>query len=145
MNEPEFLRLDKADKPTPPETDIFAEAIPPQSEVNVEAEPPKADIPIPVGPSVTFQGNNYDLAALISIITALPFVLSLVTCGVGFYFLPFISIPLAIVGLIKANDSFDPKRTKKFCWMSLGVNGIIILLGLLAMFLFIGLSRGTFD
>jgi len=142
MNEPEFLNLDKLNKPTPPESDSFNEAAPPQPEPHGEAEPPQVDSPLPSAPStsITFQGNNYDLAAFTGLTTTAMVLLSCGTCGGGFYCLPFIPIVLGIIGLVTANESVDPERTKKLSWISLGVSGtlfLLLVLAILAYMLFI--------
>ncbi len=134
MNEPEFLNLDKLNKPTPPEADrLNEEAVPPQPELD-------SPLPLPPPTSITFQGNNYDLAAFTGLTTTAMVLLSCGTCGGGFYCLPFIPIVLGIIGLVTANESVDPERTKKLSWISLGVSGtlfLLLVLAILAYMLFI--------
>ncbi len=130
MNEPEFLNLDKLNKPAPPESDRLNEAVTPQP------EPPQVDSPLPTPPasSITFQGNNYDLASFAGLITTAMVLLSCVTGGMGVYCLPFISIILGIIGLVTAKESVDSERTKKLSWISLGVSGTLFILFGLAIF-----------
>lgn len=108
---PEFLSLDSA----------------PQSEPAV---------PLPV---VTFQGNNYDLVAVIAATVGGVTLLTCGTCNLGIYVLPFAPIILGLIGLITAKDSINPERTKLLSWLSLGAGVIILLLAVVLIIIYLGL------
>lgn len=77
---------------------------------------------------VTFEGNNNDLTAVAAIVSAGVALISCGTCGQGLYCLPFIPGVLGIIGLLSADASVDPERTRRFSWISLGIGGGLILL-----------------
>jgi hypothetical protein len=83
---------------------------------------------------VTFQGNNYDLMAVIGVTIGAVTLLTCATCNFGFYCLPFAPLILGAIGLLTAKDSVNPERTKLLSWLSLGA-GIIVLLLILAVVL----------
>ena len=89
-------------------------------------------------PGITFQGNSYDLTAVIGVTIGAVVVLSCATCNLGFYCLPFIPIILGIIGLAAAKDAVDPDRTKLLSWFSVGSGAAILLL----MFVFVALYVG---
>ena len=86
-------------------------------------------------PTVTFMGNNYDLAAVAALITGGAVLLACGTCGLGYYCLPLLPLIFGIIGLVAAKDSIDPERTKRLSWIGVGVTAVIVLLGVL---LFVG-------
>jgi hypothetical protein len=77
---------------------------------------------------VTFQGNSYDLAAVIGVTIGGMVLLSCLTCNLGYYCLPVAPIILGAIGLIAAKDAVDPDRTKLLSWLSLGAGVAVILL-----------------
>ncbi len=77
---------------------------------------------------VTFEGNNYDLAAVVGVTIGGIVLLSCATCNLAFYVLPFLPIILGLVGLLTAKDSVNPERTKLLSWLSLGSGALILLL-----------------
>ncbi len=110
------------------------------------AESSNVELPLPsqpaaVIPEVTFQGNNYDLVAVVGATVGGVVLLTCGTCNLGIYVLPFAPIILGIIGLITAKDSVNPERTKLLSWLSLGAGGIILLLAIvliIAYIVFIG-------
>lgn len=80
---------------------------------------------IPVD-DIPYQGNSYDLMALVGVIIAVLVLFTCVTCNFGLYCLPFIPIVLGIIGLFSAKDAVNPARTKLLSWISI-VSGIVIL------------------
>lgn len=108
--------------------------------------PPDTDaeaIPIPTSPSaateITFQGNNYDLMSVVGVTTGGIALLTLGTCGLGTYCLPFLPILLGIIGLVVAKDSINPDRTKRFSWISIGAGSILFALIIVFVALYIGI------
>src|SRR5688572_24915499 len=71
-------------------------------------------------PPITFQGNNYDLAAVVGVTIGGITLLSCATCNLGFYLLPCLPLILGLVGLIAAKDSVNPERTRLLSWISIG-------------------------
>lgn len=110
-NPPEFLSLDLAPKGEPV-------------------------VPIPV---VTFQGNNYDLVAVVAVTVGGVTLLTCGTCNLGMYVLPFAPLILGLIGLLTAKDSINPQRTKLLSWLSLGAGVIILLLALVLIIIYVGL------
>jgi hypothetical protein len=97
-----------------------------------------SDIETAIKPTITFQGNNYDLAAVVGVIIGGITLLSCATCNLGFYLLPFLPLILGLIGLITAKDSVNPERTRLLSWLSIGSSAIIILLILAVVILYIG-------
>jgi len=101
---------------------------------NPTVTPDSVDVPVPgeeteQSPSaaVTFQGNNYDLMGVVGVTIGGIMLLSCATLNMGFYCLPLVPVILGIVGLLSADESVDPARTRLLSWISLGAGGIIIL------------------
>ncbi len=97
---------------------------------------------------VTFEGNTYDMLSVIGVIIGGIVLLSCVTCNMAFYLLPFVPIILGIIGLVTAQDSVDPDRTKLLSWLSLVSGGIIFLLialvvGAYFLFIFFMIAAGS--
>ena len=99
---------------------------------------PASDIETATKPTITFQGNNYDLAAVVGVTIGGITLLSCATCNLGFYLLPFLPLVLGLVGLIAAKDSVNPERTKLLSWFSIGSSAVILLLILAVVILYIG-------
>jgi hypothetical protein len=94
----------------------------------------------PVGaPQVTFRGNTYDLVALGSVVTGALILFSCLTCNMGYYCLPFISIALGAVGVLGARQSVEADRTKLWSWLGIAAGGIFFLLIVLGILLYVGL------
>jgi hypothetical protein len=81
-----------------------------------------------INPVVTFQGNNYDLAAVVGVTIGAITLLSCASFGLATYCMPFLSVILGVVGLVAAKDSANPERTRLLSWISIGVGGLILLL-----------------
>jgi hypothetical protein len=99
---------------------------------------PTSDTETATKPTITFQGNNYDLAAVVGVIIGGITLLSCVTCNLGMYLLPFLPLILGLIGLITAKDSVNPERTRLLSWFSIGSSAVILLLILAVVILYIG-------
>ena len=99
---------------------------------------PASDTETATKPIITFQGNNYDLAAMVGVIIGGITLLSCATCNLGFYLLPFLPLILGLIGLITAKDSVNPERTRLLSWLSIGSGAVILLLILAVVILYIG-------
>ena len=84
-------------------------------------------------PKVTFMGNSYDLMAVVAVVTGGVIAFSCVTCNMGFYCLPFVPIALGLVGLLSAEESVEPSRTRLLSW--LGIGGGLLFVVLMALFI----------
>ncbi len=123
----EFLNLTSNEKPEPlPGVETEAAASPVSPETSDESLPPVVEPAS--GSVVTFQGNSYDLAAVIGVTIGGMVLLSCLTCNLGYYCLPVAPIILGAIGLIAAKDAVDPDRTKLLSWLSLGAGVAVILL-----------------
>jgi hypothetical protein len=89
-------------------------------------------------PAITFQGNSYDLAAVVGVTIGGITLLSCATCNLGVYLLPFLPLILGLIGLITAKDSVNPERTRLLSWISIGSGAAILLLILAVIVLYIG-------
>jgi hypothetical protein len=101
---------------------------------------------ISTNPTVTFQGNNYDLAAVVGVIIGVVTLLSCASFGLATYCMPFLPVILGVIGLAAAKDSVNPERTRLLSWISIGMGGIILLLILALVVLyvvFIGFAVAT--
>jgi hypothetical protein len=92
----------------------------------------------PSMPSVTFQGNTYDLMSLGSLAAGALILFSCLTCNVGFYCLPLVPIALGTIGLIGARQSVQADRTRLWSWLGIAAGVMILLLILLFMVLYFG-------
>lgn len=90
-------------------------------------------------PQVTFRGNTYDLVALGSVIMGALILFSCLTCNMGYYCLPFISIALGAVGVLGARRSVEADRTKLWSWLGIAAGGVLFLLIVLSILLYAGL------
>jgi hypothetical protein len=79
-------------------------------------------------PLITIEANNNDVIALIGAIGAGIVFTSCVTCNMNLYCLPFVVLLLGVVGLLTANDSADPHRTRLLSWFSIVIGGTLVLL-----------------
>ena len=92
------------------------------------------ELPVPAAssagtsPTVTFQGNSYDLMAVVGVTIGGMVLLSCVTLNMAYYCLPVAAVVLGIIGLTTAKDSVDPERTRLLSWLSLGSGAIILAL-----------------
>jgi hypothetical protein len=87
-----------------------------------------SEIKSSVRPTVTFQGNSYDLMSVVGITIGGVVLLSCATCNFGFYCLPFVPIGLGVIGLAMAKESVDPDRTRLLSWLSVGSGAVILAL-----------------
>lgn len=99
--------------------------------------PPVPQIETTFRPAATYQGNGYDLAALVGVTTGVIVLLVCGTGGVGVYCLPIVPVILGIIGLMTANDSVNPDRTKFLSWLSLAVGGLILLFILMIVIVYV--------
>ncbi len=110
-------------------------------------EPTERALPVPAVPSPTpepekrYEGNSYDLYALIAGIVGIT---SLGLCFSGnmlLYCLPLIPLVLGIVALRNSSRSLDPSRTRTLGWIGVGAGtfGIAILV-LFALFMVVYLT-----
>ncbi len=88
-------------------------------------------------PQVTFMGNSYDLTAVIAVATGGTVAFSCLTCNMGFYCLPIVPIVLGLIGLLSAEESADPDRTRMLSWIGIGSGGLVFLLMVLAIVLYV--------
>ena len=88
---------------------------------------------------VTFMGNSYDLMAVVAVATGALVAFSCLTCNFGFYCLPFVPLILGLVGLLSAEDSVDPSRTRLLSWLGIGGGLLVILLLALAIIAYVAL------
>lgn len=104
-----------------------------------EPEPSPYDTPETPAPAITFQGNNYDLTALVGLVISVTVIFTCITCSQGVSCLPLIAIILGVVGLVSARESVDPNRTRLWSWISIGTGGVVLVLIILAVVAYIGL------
>ena len=106
----------------------------------VSAEPGEKaqDSPTP-RPSVTFMGNNVDLASLGALASAILMIFICLTCNMGIYCLPVAPLALGLVGLLMASRSVDVRRTRFWSWIGVGTGTIMLILLLIAFLLYVGL------
>ena len=84
-------------------------------------------------PQVTFEGNNTDLVAFASIVTAIA---TLFVCGsmaYGAYCLPCAPILLGLIAVLNARRSVNPTNTRTYGWLSIGTGSLFFLLMALAV------------
>lgn len=80
--------------------------------------------------SSIFRGNSYDVAALGALASGVLVLFTCLTCGFGYYCLPFVPMLLGLVGIAAARDAIDEERTKLWSWLGIGA-GVIAVLGLI--------------
>jgi hypothetical protein len=105
--------------------------------LNEALDPPAGS----AAPDATYSGNSIDLTSFGALISALLLAFLCITCNMGYYCLPFFPIVLGIVGLISAEQSANPQRTRMFSWIGVGVGGglfLILTMLIVGYFLFFG-------
>jgi hypothetical protein len=112
------------------------------SEDTLESAIPAGEVTesdVPAGePKVTFRGNSYDLISLGALITGAMILFSCLTCNMGYYCLPLVSIALGAVGVLSARQSVDARRTRLWSWVGIAA-GAFLLFFIAALFaLYIG-------
>jgi hypothetical protein len=80
--------------------------------------------------SSIFRGNSYDVAALGALASGVLVLFSCMTCGFGYYCLPFVPMLLGLIGIAAARDAIDEERTKLWSWLGIGA-GVIVVLGMI--------------
>lgn len=105
------------------------QALPPAE--TAEASPPGR-------PQVTFRGNTYDLISLGSLVTGAMLLFSCLTCNLGYYCLPFISLVLGVIGVLSARQAVEAERTKLWSWLGIAAGGLVLLLIALFFVLYVG-------
>jgi hypothetical protein len=88
-------------------------------------------------PEITFQGNNYDLTAIIGATGAAILLISCGTLGLATYCLPVAALIVGFIGLRNAKDAVNPERTRQLSWVSIGVGGVILLGLILLIILYV--------
>ena len=88
-------------------------------------------------PKVTFRGNSYDLVAMGSLASAALILFTCVTCGMGYYCLPVLSVVLGAIGVLSARRAVEAERTRLWSWLGIGAGGILLLLMALCFVLYI--------
>jgi hypothetical protein len=98
-------------------------------------------VPQPEGatPEITFQGNNYDLMAVVGVTIGVTVLISCFTLNLIWYCLPVVAVILGVVGLSVAKDSVNPERTRQLSWISLGTGSAILALVILGILAYIGI------
>ena len=126
------------------------ESVPKDSLGDARLEPPEkgaepalpspgpAEPALPARPQVTFRGNTYDLMSLGSLATAALLLFLCVTCNMGYYCLPLISLVLGAAGLLGARQSVEMKRTRLWSWLDIAAGGVFLLLIVLCFILYFG-------
>jgi len=99
---------------------------------------PEGELDLAGAPKVKFRGNTYDLISLGSLITGGLILFTCVTCNMGYYCLPIVSLALGAVGLLSARQAVDENRTRLWSWLGIAAGGIILLLITLCFILYIG-------
>lgn len=107
--------------------------------LNPEPSGEPASAATPSSTEVIYQGNNYDLAALVGMISAAFILFSCGTFGLGTYCFPVVAVGLGVVGLLKANEAVNPERTRLFSWLSIGTGGLILALIVVFIIFYFGL------
>jgi hypothetical protein len=96
--------------------------------------------------SSIFRGNSYDLAALGALASGALVLFTCLTCGLGYYCLPFVPMLLGLVGVAAARDAIHEERTKLWSWLGIGAGVIVILasiIGILFSCVFFALMSGN--
>ncbi len=89
-------------------------------------------------PHITFMGNSYDITSVVAVVTGGMIFFSCITCNMGYYCLPIVPVVLGLVGLLSADDSVDPRRTRLLSWLGIGGGGIVLLLMVIGILLYVG-------
>ncbi len=97
----------------------------------------------------TFEGNNTDLISVAGLVSSGLVLLTCATCGQGLYCLPVVPAVLGLIGLLSADDSVDPERTRRYSWISIGIGGGMLLLVVVAILatvlLYFGVAAAAFS
>ena len=73
-------------------------------------------------PKVTFRGNAYDIISMGSLASAALILFTCVTCGMGYYCLPVLSVVLGAIGVLSARQAVDvgPDQFGAVRWATTG-------------------------
>ena len=124
----------------------MGEDVPSKAIEDVSGEEPEEILPTPTEdgeavlaetPRVTFRGNSYDLIAMGSLASAALILFTCVTCGMGYYCLPVLSVVLGAIGVLSARQAVEVERTRLWSWLGLAGGGILLLLMALCFVLYI--------
>jgi hypothetical protein len=63
---------------------------------------------------------------------------SCLTCNMGYYCLPFISLVLGVVGVLSARQAVEAERTKLWSWLGIAAGGLVLLLIAVFFVLYVG-------
>ena len=85
----------------------------------------------------TYKGNAYDVTSLIALISGVGILLLCLTCNLGYYLIPFLAIILGIVGVVMAQKSVNPQRTRLLSWLGIGSGAIVALIILAGIAIYI--------
>lgn len=116
-------------------------------ETDFSTSPAEPEVPVPTptpsstvspAPAEMYQGNSYDMAALVGVISGALVLLSCGTLGLGTYCLPLLPLILGVIGLVTAKDAVNPDRTRLMSWISIGIGGVIFLLIILLVLVYAG-------
>jgi len=103
----------------------------------VTAPSTPSELPRPAAPEATFRGNTYDLTALGALTSGVLVLFSCLTCGFGFYCLPFVPLVLGLIGVLAARQSVEEKRTRLWSWLGIAAGGLMLLLIIAGVVLYI--------
>ncbi len=92
---------------------------------------------IELEPDITYKGNQTDILALVTLISTIFAGVTCGTCGWGFCCVPLVTVILGIIGLSTSKKSLDPRRTKTYSWIGIGVGGFFTFIILCVMLLYI--------
>ena len=112
------------DVPDKPIEDVSSE----DSEDAVAAPTEENETVLAETPKVTFRGNAYDLISMGSLASAALILFTCVTCGMGYYCLPVLSLVLGAIGVLSARQAVDVGRTRLWSWLGVAGGGILLLL-----------------
>jgi hypothetical protein len=124
----------------------MGEDVPDKPIEDVSGEDPDEALPTPTEdgeaalaetPKVTFRGNSYDLIAMGSLASAALILFTCVTCGMGYYCLPVLSVVLGAIGVLSARQAVEVERTRLWSWLGLAGGGILLLLMAVCFVLYI--------
>lgn len=79
-------------------------------------------------PRVTFRGNTYDLISMGALASVALILFTCVTCGMGYYCLPVLSVVLGAIGVLSARQAVEEGRTRLWSWLGIAGGGILLLL-----------------
>ena len=108
----------------------------------VSDEPVEVVLPLSIpspSPVATFQGNNYDLSAVVAVTIGALILVTCMTCNFAYYLMPCLPLILGVFGLLTAKNAVDPERTKQLSWLSVGTGAVILLLLMVLILAYAGL------